>query len=255
MEPLPYHTKFFDVITITPPQSTPHEDKAIPLQNYNSIMCYEDSILDAIKDLRDSHNGSSITSIKKHMQAYFFYDNYPDLNEEEAEMLSLEMKWKDHLFVQAMKSLVDKKCVDHSSCTKNGSTYYKLSHDYKKNRAGELTERLERLNQYRLRLQAKKKEMVRLAKKKEVLSHKSIMKKGHLVESQAVAIVGREGKSKMDLVREKQKEKRNALPHKLGLHADSLDTKKKGLRDQLKIPHNKIYVKEIIGSPKRQQSL
>ena len=81
--------------------------------------------------------------------------------------------------------------------------------------------------------------------KKEVLSHKSIMKKGHLVESQAVAIVGREGKSKMDLVREKQKEKRNALPHKLGLHADSLDTKKKGLRDQLKIPHNKIYVKEM----------
>mmetsp|Transcript_28554 Transcript_28554/g.42342 ORF Transcript_28554/g.42342 Transcript_28554/m.42342 type:complete len:245 (-) Transcript_28554:360-1094(-) len=244
MEPLPYHTKFFDVITIPPPESTrstPHEDKAItPLQNFNSIMCYEDAILDAIKDLRDSHNGSSITSIKKHIQAYFFHDNYPDLNEEEAEMLSLEMKWKDHLFVQALKSLVDKKYVDHSLCTKNGSTYYKLSQDYKKNRAGELRERLERLNQYKLRQQSKKKEMLRVANKKNVLCHKSIMKKGHLVESQAVAIVGGEGKSKMDLVREKQKEKRNALPHKLGLHSDSL-----GLREQLKIPRNKIYVKEM----------
>ena len=249
MEPLPnnasYHTKFFDVITIPPAQATPpFKAKTTALQNFNSIMCYEDAVLDAIKDLKDSHNGSSITSIKKHIQAYFFYENYPDLNEEEAEMLSLEMPWKENLFVQALKSLVDKGCVIHSSCTKNGSTLYKLSHDYKKNRAQELRQRLERLNQYKLHQHAKKKEF--LANMKEAPRHTPIMKKGHLVESKVVMIVGRGEKNEMDLVRERQQEKRNALPHSLGLHADdSPNTKRNGLRNKLKLPHNKIIVTEM----------
>jgi hypothetical protein len=238
-----YHAKFFDVISILPVQSE-FSVKNTSLQNFNSIMCYEDAVLDAIKDLKDSHNGSSLTAIKKHIQAYFFHDNYPDVNEEEAEMLSLDTPWKENLFVQALKSLVDKMYVVHSSCTKNGSTFYKLSNHYKKNRAEELRQRLERLNQYKVNQYAKKKQF--LANRKKLPYRKPIMKKGHLVESKTVVIVGREEKNKMDLVRERQQEKRSALPHYLGLRADnSRDTKRKSLRDNLKLPHNKIIVTEM----------
>lgn len=267
MEPLdsnlPYHTRFFDVITIPP---TPTEEELSSkesffsfLNSFNSIMCYEDAILDAIRELKDGHNGSNIHAIKKHIQAHLFYENVPNLSEQEAECLSLEMpQWKEHLFIQALKSLVEKNCITHSPCIKNGSTLYKLSHEYKKHCAEELKLRMERLNQYKVQHQEKRKQILMMEKRKKAMTpvHKPILKKGHLVETQTVAIVGTERKGSMDMDREKQKEKRSALPHtSLGLHADDYDSlpgmKKKGLRDQLKIPHGKLYVKEIIESPKR----
>mmetsp|Transcript_6918 Transcript_6918/g.13047 ORF Transcript_6918/g.13047 Transcript_6918/m.13047 type:complete len:286 (-) Transcript_6918:959-1816(-) len=283
MEPLessnaPYHTKFFDVITIPPPPPSDdaqgfltQADKNLYsyLNSFNSIMCYEDAILDAIHDLRDGHHGSNVHAIQKHIQANFFHDNIPHLNEKDAELLSYDVpqtQWKEHLFVQALKSLVDKNCIEYSPCVKNGSTLYKLSHNYKKHRAEELTQRMERLKQYKLHLQEKKRQIVMNSTISATTGKKSsnhspvakqpILKKGHLVESQTVAIVGTgradgiRRKKSMDLDREKQIEKRLALPHHLGvLHADD-EEKSKGLRDQCKIPHGKIYVKEIIDSPK-----
>ena len=244
-----YQTKFFDVITLPPlPPLPPPQtnEKQGTLQNFNSIMCYEDAIVDAITELKDSHNGSTVSAIKKHIQAHFFHENYPGLNEEEAEMLSLDpapsMRWKDTLFVQALKSVVEKKCVTHSICTKNGSTLYKLSHDYKKQRAEELNDRLERLEKYKI-YEREKKQM--LSDRKEVPVHTPVLKKGHLVENKVVDIIGNVRKSHMDLDLEKQNDKRSALPHTLGLHADDSLEKKKGLREKLKIPHSKILVKEM----------
>jgi hypothetical protein len=239
-------------------------------------MCYEDAILDAICDLKDDHTGSSVNAIQKHIQANFFHDNLPTLDDTEADLLSVEMsshshsQWKEHLFVQALKSLIDKHCIVYSPCVKNGSTLYKLSHDYKKHQVEELTQRMERLNQYKLHQQEMKRQRQTLKGKtgstnktmaaatgvahKATTSSNPLLKKGHLVESHSVTIVGkgseRSRKSSMELDREKQTEKRLALPHLLSFHAEDGDVpggggKKKGLRDQCKIPHGKIYVKEM----------
>jgi hypothetical protein len=312
MEPLesnnnaPYHTKFFDIITIPPPPPPEQEQGINPeknllsfLNSFNSIMYYEDAILDAIRDLRDGHNGSNVHAIQKHIQANFFqeYENNkhkPHLNnkndhphqQQEAEWWLFSCsslnnddnmtppQWKEHLFVQALKSLVEKNCIEYSPCgVHNGSCLYKLSHDYKKHRAEELTLRMERLKQYKLQQQEKQRqilmEQAKSGKKSSTTSrplvHKqpSILKKGHLVESKTVTIVDNtttrildadeRRKNSMDLDRNGQKEKRMALPHHtLVLHADDdssigskKERKKKGLRDQCKIPHGKIYVKEM----------
>lgn len=307
MEPLesnaPNHTRFFDIITIPPPpsqdqESHPEHDLQTFLNSFNSIMYYEDAILDAIRDLRDGHSGSNIHAIKRHIHANFFHVNMPHLHEQETEilLLSLDMlpQWKEHLFVQALKSLVEKNCIEYSPCgVQNGSCLYKLSHHYKKHRAEELRQRMERLNQYKLHQEEKRRQILRNATSSRLQKNKSssntttttttspvvhkqqpsILKKGHLVESQTVMIVasparkdgshhhysgggggGGGRRNSMDLDREKQIEKRSALPHTLGgLHADE-DTsfigggsggKKKGLRDQCKIPHGKIYVKKM----------
>lgn len=249
----PFHTTFFDVITIpsnpSPAQSNPQEMKQI--KSFNSIMAYEDAILDAIADLHDSHNGSSIQAIQKHIQAYFLYDNYPELDEQEAEYLSQDMQWNEHLFHQALKSLLEKKQIIHCPTVKNGSTFYKLSPEYKKHRAEELQARLKRLEDYKKKLYEKRQQM---KKKKDVPLSKPFLKKAHLVEEQGVElhISDQHGTNKMELVREHQIDKRKVLHHKLDLHADDDDSnedgKKKpivGLRDKLKIPHHKIFVKEM----------
>lgn len=210
-----------------------------------------DAILDAIADLHDSHNGSSIQAIKKHIQAYFLYDNYPELEAEEAEYLSQDMQWNEHLFNQALKSLLEKKQIAHCPTVKNGSTFYKLSPEYKKHRAAELHARLKRLEEYKRKLYEKRQHM---KKKKEVPLSKPFLKKAHLVEEQGVElhISNPHATHKMELVREHQSDKRKVLHHKLDLHADDDDSKEDGkkkpivgLRDKLKIPHHKIFVKEM----------
>lgn len=261
MEPLdaPYHSKFFDVITIPSPAQSEATHPQLNVNSANSIMCYEDAILNAIKDLKDSHNGSTVSAIKKHIGANFFHDNYPGLREEDADSLSQDptaIRWNDALFVQALKSVIDKKCVTRSTCIKNGSTHYKFSDSFKKHRAEELKKRLERLESYKAHQRKKKKQILSERKEERMPVHKPTLKKGHLVESKAVAIVGNCKKSQMELDHKNQIEKRSALPHQLGLCADeSLGSKKKSLREKLKIPHKQIFVKEIVQYSKRKDSL
>lgn len=256
----PYHTKFFDVITIPapiPPLSPQIIDTTggrNHLQKYNSIMFYEDAILDTVKDLKDGHNGSSVTAIKKHVKANFLHDDY---KEPEPDMpLPVEhsafLLWKDTLFVQALKSLVRQQSLTHSTCIKNGSTFYKLSPGYKQHRTKELNDRLEQFERYKALQQKKKQE---LSKRKEAPIRKK-WKKGHLVEAKTVTIVDKYQKSNMDLDLEKQRQKRFVLPRQeLGLRADDyadVNNSKtgtgrahRGLRENLKIPHTKILVKEV----------
>lgn len=248
----PYHSKYFDVISI-PPVTPAEEAKQLAyIKYYVSIMCYEDAILTAIHELKDVH-GSSVNSIKKHIQSNLLHENYPVLNDSEMEALIAElappMVWKDSLFLQALKSVEDKKCVKHSVCSRNGSTIYSLSPEYKKNRAKEIRNRLERLEAYEA---ASRSRIARAKERKEAPPARiPILKKGHLVEPKAVVIV----QDKKDDFRRKKKmdvDTHDKIPHHSmtkHLHADdtmeSNDCKKKGLRANTKIPHHKIVVSQM----------
>lgn len=252
----PYHTKFFDVIIIPSPPSISEFDETIkripPSRDMNSIMSYEDEILDAIDDLQDI-NGSSLLSIKKCIQAKFYTPSSRDTSV----LITTEnpvskVVWRDNLFVQAIKSLVDKHCIDHCTLIKNGSTVYKLSQDFKRNRARDLLKRQEQREAYRVHQREKKHAIEKNEQKHAVVSaHKRALKKRDLVEPRSVAIVDEIGTTRarinsMDLVRDCQKAKRSALPHQLGLHADENLNEKKSLREKMKIPRSRILVKEII---------
>jgi len=249
----PYHTKFFDVIIIPCPPSISEFDEAIkriPSRDMNSIMSYEDEILDAIDDLQDLH-GSSLLSIKKRIHAKFYTPSSRDTSV----LISTEdpvskVIWRDNLFVQAIKSLVDKHCIDHCILIKNGSTVYKLSQDFKRKRAHDLLQRRERLEAHRVHQREKKHAIQKKEQKHAVVSaHKPALKKRDLVEPRSVAIVEEGTRARinsMDLVRDCQKAKRSALPHQLGLHADENLNQKKSLREKMKIPRSRILVKEII---------
>lgn len=248
----PYHTKFFDVIIIPSPPSVSELDetiKRIPSRDMNSIMGYEDEILDAIDDLQDMH-GSSLLSIKKRIQAKF----YTPSTRNRSVLISTEepvskVIWRDNLFVQALKSLVDKNCIDHCTLIRNGSTVYKLSRDFKRKRAQELLQRQTQLEKYRARQREKKLAIEKKEHKHAVVSaHKPALKKRDLVEPRSVAIVDEGTRARinsMDLVRDCQKAKRSALPHQLGLHADENLNEKKSLREKMKIPRSRILVKEM----------
>ena len=261
--PAPYQTRFFDVITIpapVPPLSPVMLDtggrKKQSEARYNSIMFYEDAILDAILDLKDGHNGSCVTSIKKHVQSNFLqYDDEepePDMPLEDSTFLF----WKDSLFVQALKSLVRQESLIHSTCIKNGSTFYKLSSNYKQHRTKELNDRLQNFERYKTLQHQKKLEAM---KRKEVPVGKPSFKKGHLVEAKTVTIVDKHLKNSMDLDLEQQREKRFVLPrHELDLRADDFEDMNhlqadvnfagrthKSLREKFRIPHTKILVKDV----------
>lgn len=250
----PYHTKFFDVIIIPCPPSISEFDEAIkriPSRDMNSIMSYEDEILDAIDDLQDLH-GSSLLSIKKCIHAKFY--STPS-SRDTSVLISTEnpvskVIWRDNLFVQAIKSLVDKHCIDHCTLIRNGSTVYKLSQDFKRKRAYDLLHRQEQREAYRVKQREKKNAIGKKEQKHAVVSaHKPALKKRDLVEPRSVAIVDEGTRARinsMDLVRDCQKAKRSALPHQLGLHADENLNEKKSLREKMKIPRSRILVKEII---------
>jgi hypothetical protein len=247
----PHHSKYFDVLSIAPVTPAEEAKQLAYIKYYVSIMCYEDAILTAIHDLKDVH-GSSVHSIKKHIQSNLLHENYPTLNDSEMEALVAElappMVWKDSLFLQALKSVEDKNCVKHSVCSRNGSTAYSLSSDYKRNRAKEIRHRLERLEAYQVASRAR---MARAKERKEAPpAHVPILKKGHLVEPKAVVIV----QDKNDDLRKKKKmdvDTRDKVPHHATmkhLYADdTMETKdgKNSLRAKTKIPHHKIVVSQM----------
>jgi hypothetical protein len=253
----PYHSRYFDVISIAPVTPVEEAKQLAYIKYYVSIMCYEDAILTAIHDLKDVH-GSSVHAIKKHIQSNLLHENYPTLNDSEMEALVSElappMVWKDSLFLQALKSVEDKNCVTHAVCSRNGSTTYSLSLDYKKHRAKEIRNRLERLEAYKV---ASRSRIARAKERKEIPhAHVPILKKGHLVEPKAVVIVQDKkddirGKKKMD-VDTRTHDKTSLLPHHStvkNLHADDtiglMDGKNKSLRAKTKIPHCKIVVSQM----------
>jgi hypothetical protein len=258
----PYHTKFFDVITIPAPELplSPHMvgvgGAKAQVQKYNSIMFYEDTILSALETLKDGHNGSSVTAIKKHVQMHFL-TNDQTVHEDTDD--SSFLYWKDALFVQALKSLVQQQSIVHSTCIKNGSTFYKLSHAYKQHRTKELKDRYEHFQKIKALQWRKKQE---LSRRKEVPVRIPILRKGRLVEPKTVTIVDKYSSSNMDLQLEKQREKRSVLPrHELELHADdytdlgACTSKKdfKSLRENLRIPKTKIMVKDVIHEHSKQE--
>lgn len=238
----PYHTKFFDMILVPPPQTA--VENSLKLNDCKSTMLYKDAILNAIEDLKDSHNGSTVTAIKKHAKAHLF----PDQDQETEKMSptfssTTSPPWKDNIFVQAVKSLVSEKAITHSECIKNGSALYKLSPSYKKRRAKQLKERFLRFEKCKARQQKKRKE---LSLRKEAPIGKPALKKGHLVEAKTVTIVDKYNKSKMDLELDRPREKRSALPRQqLELHADHSTRGRKSLRQKLKIPHTRLIVKDV----------
>eukprot|EP01083_Nonionella_stella_P107986 313471_1 len=241
----PYHTKFFDVITI-PPAIPQVEDSVSNLQGCNSIMFYEDAILNAIDELKDGHNGSTVSSMKKHVKAHFFQEN---LKADETPSDAASTYWRDNLFVHALKSLVSMQSITHTTCIKNGSALYKYSSSYKEHRAKELKLRLERFEKYKYLRHKKKKE---LSKRKDFLAGKPALRKGHLVENKTISIVDGSQRSTMDLELEKQREKRFMLPRQLELHADKLPgSTRKSLRQNFKIPHTHLLVKEVIPNQSR----
>jgi len=74
--------------------------------------------------------------------------------------------------------------------------------------------------------------------------------KTRLVDIKAVAIVknpSKMGQCRMEMDAKRQRDMRLELPLKLGLHTDDMlfDKKRKSLREQMKIPRNKIFVTEM----------
>jgi len=131
----PYHTRYFDIVTILPDpplqrqrqeeekkqlsllRTIAEQNKTLHHYNFVSIMSYENAIINAIKDLRDGHKiGSHVSSIKKHMKEYFVEENFPHLKEMNSTTSNIDaLKYynecftvKDTLFVAAIKSLYNK---------------------------------------------------------------------------------------------------------------------------------------------------
>jgi len=83
--------------------------------------------------------------------------------------------------------------------------------------------------------------------------------KTRLVDIKAVAIVknpSKMGQCRMEMDAKRQRDMRLELPLKLGLHTDDMlfDKKRKSLREQMKIPRNKIFVTEIVTNNKRRHT-
>lgn len=281
----PHHSKFFDVITLpvastditevsSKSSSNTSLEHQIASMKYNvSIMCYEDAILTAIQDLKDTH-GSSVMSIKKHIQSNLLHENSPKLLQSPdalplqsfLEDLLAPAVWNEPLFLQALKSLMEKHCIDHSKCSRNGSTLYKLSPDYKKNQTLEMHHRMERLATYKASFQATQR-LVQKEQRKEAPAHVPILKKGHLVEPKAVVIMEEkkrihEKKKKMDI----DINRRNIgsiLPHSTNVHVNTMTIvngassgvetrqKRKSLREKNMIPRHKLVVSQILSAAEK----
>lgn len=209
-----------------------------------SVMSYEDAILSAIVDLKDNFSvGSSVTAIAKHIQANFVDVNHPHLGD--YIKFVPPFHFRNSLFLQALKSIVDKGCVNKSSCTSrngNGSTLYSLSSKYKKQRAQEINERLKMLELYKEKAQQREKKLAKT--RKEAPVRKALHVKAHLVDTKAFAIVPNE-KHIMDLDSSSIQNIPSSLPIQLNIRKELRALKKKKcFRGNMKIqPHKNMLVK------------
>jgi len=253
--PQNYHPRYFDIVTVVPASD---ECTIIPsqneLSNFISIMSYEDTIINALHDLRDI-KGSSIIAIMKYMQENFVQENFQGRNTTDLGFYAI----KSSLFLLAMKSLLDRKIIVHTSCIKNGSACYKFSDEYKSNRSKDIKERLEKLEKVKAKTKGKNRVIHHNEKRLLPIRIKTIPMKTRLVDIKAVAIVknpSKMGQCRMEMDAKRQRDMRLELPLKLGLHTDDMlfDKKRKSLREQMKIPRNKIFVTEIVTNNKRRHT-
>ena len=209
-----------------------------------SIMSYEDAILSAIIDLKDNFSvGSSVTAIAKHIQANFVEVNHPHLGE--FKKFAPPFHFRNSLFLQALKSVDDKGCVNKSTCMSrngNGSTLYSLSSKYKKQRAQEINGRLKILEDYKKKAQQKERKLS--TNRKQLPVRRASHVKAHLVDSKAFGII-KDDKHVMDLDSSLAPKNPSTSPLQLNIRKDLKSLKKKKcIRGIIKIrPYKNILVK------------
>lgn len=258
--PLPYHTRFFDVmLRPLPPSNLPSEKtqrKPIIYSNFVSIISYEDAIITAIMELHDVHIGSSISEIKKHMVDNFIKETFPYLDK--ADTNATFNYLKRPLFLAALKSLLDKRVIvphSYAPVVKNGLTTccYKLSKSFVRKRLKLFNKRLWILEQIR---DARKRREYDLIMTKKERKHvpariKPPLHKIHLLDQvPGVVVVENE-----DTIRKKKKRHEMELDDgvkkvflfssKLGLHFKKayVTKRKTSCKRRLKLPIKKKAAK------------
>lgn len=265
----PYHTRFFDVVSIIVPHyysCAPPNNLQAPILIENnkyddlyssvSIISYEDAIIRAIIELHDVHFGSSIHDIKKHVNMYFMntiphqQPHHQDYNKNSI---------NHGLFIAALKSLLNRKVIaprlplnSHSSGTCGFSSF--MSYHLKIS-----TQYIHAQHCIFHLLQEKKKSMLKdlYGKKKEVkqlaVPMKSPFPKVRLVDHNAgvVRVLGHkdeEGneRSRMEWVNDEETSQKSYIPlvH-LGLHLNKkvyVMNRKSMIRNRMKFPNSKIVV-------------
>jgi hypothetical protein len=253
----PYHTRYFDVVTISKEESTNEPRKTSIYQNFESIMSYEDAIINAIIQLRDIHIGSSITSIQKHMKEHFIQENFPNLkNNIHMEDASFNYYLKKSLFIVALKSLLDKKVITSSpdaSLMKNGclsNCYLKLSRTYIMKRLEVFKQRIDLIERREERRKRELKLKLKMQEWKQVpVRIKPPLSKIRLVDQNAGIIIEKDKrvtKDKGGMDWDEERKKRSALLMRLGIHRNKLFVAKRtSLHEKMTIPHNRIMVQGL----------
>jgi len=160
-------------------------------------MAYEDAIVEAIDDLKDYFStGSSLESIRKRIQATYIGGE----------------TWNNSLFGKAIKSLIARHRVMHSTCVQNGSVLYSLTKEYKKERTREISFRVKQRHQQKVNVERNR---ILAGEAKEPPKRKVIVAKRKLSDTKVLNIdeVKVMSKDKMDVdVDSKMKKKRPSLP-------------------------------------------
>lgn len=224
-----------------PCESSREKDKFV------SIMSYEDAIISAIIDLKDNFSlGSSVTAIAKHIKANFVDANHPQLRDKIEFFPPFNVR--SSLFLQALKSLVEKGYVDTSTSTnrnRNGSMLYSLSSKYKKERAERINRRLKLLETCKER--ARQKSTALSKHRKDPPARKSLIVKAHLVDSKAIAVVP-DRKHSMDLDLSPPRRISSTVPVQVNVRKELKALKKKKcIRGNIKITPHKTVARKTKG--------